>query len=222
MRVGEIVEPQNNSMFGRVLDSAIWNRKAEKISAIDLDVLYAQLRIHASMDIAQRACDFVYIKLATALVNGEISYLGIKQKRWRDKLITQSFFEECLNSISSARADCVRFALEMGWSIEEAVVVTRKELKEYTAEMTELAFEVFKRQPISFIRSTLFWEDVAGQHRSLISMRQMVEQVFKTDWPNMLSQYDPELSSFPEYASKDQVLKQVMPATSLNTPSDSL
>lgn len=210
MQLGEIVEPQNFTVFNRLLDSKLWSRDAEKFSPIDLDVMYAQVRRFATHQVAQRACDIVVLKLKAAMVADKIDIVLVEQKNYGRKILTNERFEKLLENFTDTRADCLQFALEMNWTVDQAVAFERKDINPYRFEINERAWRIIDRQVPSLGTTSVFWELVKGEHRRLISLRHQVAQVFKTDWSVVLSQYNRGNGQFREAITKEQALSSIL------------
>lgn len=210
MRLGEIVQPHLHTVFHRLVGQSIWSREAEEFSPVDLDVLFALVRRYATAEQAQKACDMVVLKLKAAILDDRVSYVQVEQKSYIRHLIMQKQFDTALEKFSPVRADAVRFALEMHWSIEDAVVLERRDIKHYLYDMNERAAEIFKRQPISMFKRTVFWEVINNEPRVLVSLRHQVAQTFKSDWEVILKQYDRVNGTLDSLITKEDALNAII------------
>jgi hypothetical protein len=208
--VGDIVKPQNFTVFNRLLDNRIWAREASEFSYIDLDCLYALVRRFASIKTAQRACDLVVLKLKAAVVADTIDYIRIEQKNYIRQHLTQQRFTELLSTLPTVRQDCIMFALEMNWQLDHAIACERGDMKAYRYEMNARAVEIFQRQPIALGKRNLFWEVVKGEQRMLISLRHQVAQLFQTDWAVLLTQYNRETGKFVDAMTKEEAMTVIL------------
>jgi hypothetical protein len=131
------------------------------------------------------------------MINGDIDFVNVDEVDFKPKLMTKHKFQNLLSKMTSVRQDCVNFALEMDWSIEQAIQFQRKDIERHLPYMNEKCVEIVKRQPISLFNKSVFWEQVFDQPRMLVSMRQQVIQLFCMPWSDMLRQYDADSSSLP-------------------------
>lgn len=210
MRVGEIVKPQNFTIFRRLLDAKMWNRQAEDFSPLDLDALFALVNRFESKQTAQRACDIVVLKLKAAQVCGDVDYIRVDQKRFVKPPILQDDFDRLLASFTTVRQDCIRFALEMQWPLDAAIALERSDIKSYLPQMNERAIEIIKRQPISLFKRTVFWETVGNEARMLISLRHQFLQTFDQSWDNVMTQYDTSAGRFISSITKEEALNTIL------------
>lgn len=210
MRVGEIVKPQNFSLFRRLLDAKLWNRAAEDFSPIDLDALFAIVSRFETKESAQRACDIVVLKLKAAQISGDVDYIRVDQKSFIKPPMTEDIFESKLKNMTPIRQACIRFALEMQWPLDSAVALERADIKQYLSLMNERAVEIIKAQPISMFKRTVFWEDVNGEPRMLISLRHQFLQVFNQPWDHVMRQYDANNGCFITSVTKEQALNTIL------------
>lgn len=210
MRVGEIVKPQNFSLFRRLLDAKLWNRQAEDFSHIDLDTLFALVSRFETKEVAQRACDIVVLKLKAAQVGGDVEYVRVDQKAFVRPPMTEEIFEKGMERMTPVRQMCVRFALEMQWPLDPAVALERADIKQYFSLMNERAVDIVKAQPISMFKRTVFWEDVNGEPRMLISLRHQFLQTFGQPWDHVMTQYDTNNGCFIDSVTKEQALNTIL------------
>lgn len=210
MIVGKIVQPQNFPVFSRMLDSPLWSRKAEDFSPIDLDLLYATTRRYTSAVEAQRACDVVVLKLKTAQLGGKVRYVRVEQKNYVRPLLAEAEFQNKMSQFTQVRQDCLTFALEMNWTINQAVGLERSEVKLYQYEINDRAWEIIDRQPASMFKKTLFWETVQSEQRMLLSLTHQFCQVFQTEWQHLLRQYDRSTGKFVEGITKEEALNAIL------------
>ncbi len=210
MRVGEIVKPQNFSLFRRLLDAKVWNRQAEDFSSIDLDTLFALVSRFETKEAAQRACDIVVLKLKAAQIGGDVDYVRVDQKSFVRPPMTEKWFEEGMNKMTPVRQQCVRFALEMQWPLDAAVALERADIKQYLSLMNQRAVDIVKSQPISMFKRTVFWEDVNGEARMLISLRHQFLQTFGQPWDHVMEQYDTNTGSFVSSITKEDALSAIL------------
>lgn len=210
MRVGEIVKPQNFSLFRRLLDAKVWNRRAEDFSSIDLDTLFALVSRFETKETAQRACDIVVLKLKAAQIGGDIDYVRVDQKSFVRPPMTEKWFKEGVGKMTPVRQQCVRFALEMQWPLDAAVALERADIKQYLSLMNERAVDIVKNQPISMFKRTVFWENVNGEARMLISLRHQFLQTFGQPWDHVMTQYDTNNGCFIDSVTKEQALRTIL------------
>lgn len=210
MRVGEIVKPENFTLFRRLLDAKIWNREAEKFSYIDLDVLYSLVNRFETTKSAQRACDIVVLKLKAAQISGHVEYLRVDQKQFVRPPIMQDDFEKKISTMPLVRQDCIRFALEMQWPLDAAIALERVDIKHYLPEMNERAIEIINRQPVALFKRTAFWETVGDEPRILISLRHHFLQVFSQSWETVMNQYDTNTGKFATSVTKEEALNAIL------------
>lgn len=210
MRVGEIVKPQNFLLFRRLLDAKIWNRKAEEFSPIDLDTLFALVSRFETKETAQRACDIVVLKLKAAQVGGDLDYVSVDQKTFVRPPMTEDIFEKGMQRMTPVRQMCVRFALEMQWPLDAAVALERADIKQYLSLMNQRAIDIVNAQPISLFKRTVFWEDVNGEPRMLISLRHQFLQTFGQPWDHVMTQYDTNNGCFIQSVTKEQALSAIL------------
>lgn len=209
MRLGDVIKPQEQPAFSYVLNSPIWNRSVDKFSPIDLDVLFLQLRRYLPPQIAERNCNWLIAQLKQAEENGLVDCVMVREKQWVKQRVSQEYFDKHIKNFSQARADCIRFALEMDWGIESAMMLKRNEVKSIMPHMNIRAARIIGAQPICLFKNSVFWEYIGDEPRELISLNHQVTQVFKTDWESLKDQYQRSSGTFDPSVSLDEAIKML-------------
>jgi len=217
MLLGKIVQPEKYSAFKDMLNAKIWNTNIEDIEPVHLEVFFYQMAKACTKIQSQKCVNLVTLKIKEYKIKNDLNCQNFHVKNYIKKAIYDSEFSEIINKISKPKRDCIMFALNMNWSIEDAIVVTRKEAAIRMSDSNEQARRIFKSQPVHLFNQRLFCHYIDGEARMLITLRMQIKDLFGVSWDEMLSQFNNSGGRFFPKISKEQALMEILGQSSMSS-----
>jgi len=186
MELQKVINQYHHPIFETSANSKIWNKSAERISNMDLLMLYTRIKSSSGSKVAQQGIDLVYKKIKEAFERYEIGAINCQRRLIEQPRITMPEVIELMTDMTLWQRRAFMFSLHSGLTPTETSRLSWKEV--FKLNLCDAAIDILECQVRHIRIDNVFYDH--DKQQLLAGLEAEIYHITKIQWSTLQEMFD--------------------------------